>query len=119
MDLPSVFVITNEAAQLILVFTVLLLSVVTISPITALLNTAVLSNGPGQETKATRTGALILARTTGVTLPAAMLPADVLRVHVKLVSPATPVQAQLAASVPLTNGALAKVIPVGSVSVTV
>ena len=61
----------------------------------ALLSTAVLPLGPGQAAKVTRTGAEIVAITTGVTLPAAILPAAALRVHVKLASPATPVQAQL------------------------
>jgi hypothetical protein len=117
--LLSVFAMTIEAAQFMLVLTVLVLFVVTFSPIAALLSTAVLSSGPGQEAKVTRTGALMVAITTGVTLPAAILPAAALRVQVKLVSPATPVQAQLAASVPVMVGGLASVMPVGKVSVTV
>lgn len=117
--LLSVFAITIEAAQFMVVLTVLVLLVVTTSPMAALLSTAVLSSGPGHEAKVTRTGALMVAITTGVTLPAAMLPAATLRVHVKLASPATPVQTKLTASVPVIVGGLASVIPVGKVSVTV
>ena len=117
--LLSVFAITIEAAQFSVVLAVLVLSVVTISPMAALLKTAVLSRGPGHAAKVTRTGALMVTKVTGVTLPAAIFPAAALRVQVKLASPATPVQVQLAASVPAIVGGLVKVMPVGKVSVTV